>query len=230
MCECTARCLVGFRVLGAICAEPHVPTSTSLVDVDTTAKGVCAYRDPLPPGDVIGIDLEASPGLSKYETQWLARAVAEAETDVARRLEESTDLEQAIVQLRAIISAQSHMRTATARPDIMAPDREIRPESSTLIPAEAEAPGGLCSDLQMPQLTPKEELQMAEAQLVACERSRVELEEKTRIARTQLDAWRVKEAMWSRRLALLDAVELRHLVPIFPVGDALLEPFWYVCL
>ena len=71
---------------------------------------------------------------------------------------------------------------------------------------------------------------MAEAQLVACERSRVELEEKTRIARTQLDAWRVKEAMWSRRIALLDAVELRHLVPIFPVGDALLEPFWYVCL
>ena len=73
--------------------------------------------------------------------------------------------------------------------------------------------------------TPEERLQMAIAQLSACERSLDELAEKTRIQQNAADAARTKQAEWSQKTARAHA-GYAHAVPIFPIGDSLLEPFW----
>ena len=73
--------------------------------------------------------------------------------------------------------------------------------------------------------TPEERLQMAIAQLSACERSLDELAEKARIQANAAEACRAKQAEWAHKTARAHG-GYAHAVPIFAVGDSLLEPFW----
>jgi hypothetical protein len=73
--------------------------------------------------------------------------------------------------------------------------------------------------------TSEERLQIAIAQLSACERALEELAEKTRIQQNAADAARARQAEWNERTARAHA-GYTSAVPVFPIGDALLEPFW----
>ncbi|KOO23667.1 mical-like protein [Chrysochromulina tobinii] len=73
--------------------------------------------------------------------------------------------------------------------------------------------------------TSEERLQIAIAQLSTCERALEELAEKTRIQQNAADAARARQAEWNERTARAHA-GYTSAVPVFPIGDALLEPFW----
>lgn len=75
------------------------------------------------------------------------------------------------------------------------------------------------------ELSPEEERQLNEARLEAYKRALVELEEKTRIQQNNADACRIRQAEWHQRLVDADGGVSRR-VPILPIGDAILEPFW----
>ena len=69
-----------------------------------------------------------------------------------------------------------------------------------------------------------EDEMLIKEQLELKRRAREELQEKRRINLSQLEANLSKQKAWQ---AKLDAASgLRGLVPVFPVGDSILEPFW----
>ena len=66
---------------------------------------------------------------------------------------------------------------------------------------------------------------MQEAQLELYQRALKELEEKTRVQQGQVDAWVQKRHEWRSKVADTEGAVERP-VPVFPIGDAVLEPFW----
>ena len=74
-------------------------------------------------------------------------------------------------------------------------------------------------------ISPEEQYQVAEVQLEACQRSLDELSEKTRVQQNAADTSRVKQAEWNERVAVARG-GFECPLPIYPIGDSLLEPFW----
>jgi hypothetical protein len=82
----------------------------------------------------------------------------------------------------------------------------------------------------------KEDVEAAHVHMVACERALVELAEKTRVQMSHAQASRARQAEWLAKVAKAREASVgdtggngpHRAVPIFPVGDALLEPFWCV--
>ena len=140
--------------------------------------------------------------------------------------------------------------TTWTRPDQPLPQLPPPPKAATATTATAASPAGDAASLaaqneqlraanltkQQQQrgtatedgqrdLSPAEELEMYQAQLEAYTRGLAELEEKMRINTAARDACRTKQLEWLERVASTEG-SVENLVPIFPIGDALLEPFW----
>ena len=63
------------------------------------------------------------------------------------------------------------------------------------------------------------------AQLEAYKRSLTQLADKRRVNESQAEAAAIKQHEWTDKVAKI-ARGFEHAVPVLPVGDSLLEPFW----
>ena len=81
-------------------------------------------------------------------------------------------------------------------------------------------------DAEQRPLSAEERRQMLRAQLEGSQRALAALDEKLRVQRGTVEACRVKRAEWGARLAGAPLGDLTASVPVLPIGDSLLEPFW----
>lgn len=225
-----ARCLSGFRILAL------------------RSGGANA-------GQVVGMDLEAHPYLQAEETKYYARALADAEAEVAKRHREKEELEAAIKQLSSMLTGalEKAADSMVGMAQQMIESRKIESRKSSRssgvgddewgdepaddvarLEKQIESLGAANAKLaaanaggrdEVRELSEDEERQMHEAQLEAYKRSLIELEEKTRIQEAQAAANREKQREWAAKIADTEGQCGCH-VPIFPIGDSLLEPFW----
>ena len=77
---------------------------------------------------------------------------------------------------------------------------------------------------QLETETDEIEQRQLEAQLELTRRAIAELQEKKRIQEAQLDVARANQKEWAGRLAAWQGAT--QLVPVFPAGDSMVEPFW----
>ena len=70
------------------------------------------------------------------------------------------------------------------------------------------------------------EREVVEARLEACRRSITELEVKRKVQAGFVEATEARQREWRERVEAAAGAELAHRLPVFPVGDAILEPFW----
>jgi len=75
------------------------------------------------------------------------------------------------------------------------------------------------------ELSEEEEKQMREARLEGLRRALEELAQKTRVQEAHVEACKEKQRDWLAKLADIEG-SVDCTVPIFPVGDSVLEPFW----
>ena len=71
-----------------------------------------------------------------------------------------------------------------------------------------------------------EDVAIEEARLEAYKRSLLELQTKRGVQQKQTEASEVRRAQWAARVAALPPGAMAQAVPVLPVGDAILEPFW----
>ena len=64
-----------------------------------------------------------------------------------------------------------------------------------------------------------------EARLEAYKKSMLELEKKLEVQKGFVEANRAKLKEWEGKVARVSG-GMAHMVPILPIGDAILEPFW----
>ena len=195
-----ARCVSAFRVLS-------VSTAGGGKAGGEGEGGGGSSSEP----SVLATDLESQPYLCAQETAYMARTLATAEAEVAKKEAELAELRTAIVNLAATLAAVVEAREGPNPPELSAEEARVE---SVYIANE-------------------------QARLEAFERSVIEEEEKLRVKVSYVDAAREKQAEWLGKVGLVvaagvgdpeaGAAEPRpdtHSVPIFPVGDSVLEPFW----
>ena len=222
-----ARCLAGFRVLGV------------------TSGGANA-------GEVVGMDLEAQPYLSQEESKYFERARVEADAELAKRDVERIELEQAIKEVSSRMQesldkvaddmlAKASMHAQESRPrstsgvqDDEWDDDDDEMEDAAKLAAKVEAMrkevGALEATAQQPlsderQLSEEEQQDVYAAQLEAYKRSLTQLADKRRVNESQAEAAAFKQQEWTDKVAKITR-GFEHAVPVLPVGDSLLEPFW----
>jgi len=218
-----ARCLNGFGVLGVV-------------------DGGAAQ------GQIISIDLEAQPYLAAEETKYFARALTDAEAELVKREEERIELEEAIKQVTSklketlegvaddMIAKSSYSSEHQAKEQRSMSGGEVldsewddeedlaaKVEAAKAEQAALKHKGQSASDER--EYTEEEEKELMEAQLEAYKRSLAQLAEKTRVNQGQADAAKIKKEEWAERLKTA-ARGYAKAVPVLPIGDTLLEPFW----
>ena len=92
-------------------------------------------------------------------------------------------------------------------------------------PDGAASAAATAADAEGRELSREDELASWNASLELAERGLLELAEKTRINEGTLEASRAKQAEWLAKVHEASA-GFEAAVPVFPIGDSLLEPFW----
>lgn len=191
-------------------------------------------------------EAEAEVEKRKQEKVELEAAISDVQSTLQASLEAAADSMMGKVEVlaaeRARQSAAMQRRSSACVEDDEWEDEDALPNGPT--PSSAAPAGGeearlrakldaakteqtqLQGEDETRQLSPEEERMLAEARLEAYERALKELEEKTRIQQNAAEACRVKQADWKAKLAEADGCGKEGRVPILPIGDAILEPFW----
>jgi len=206
-------------------------------------------------GTPIAADLEAHPYLSREETKFFERqlsasidAVKKCDTEV-KELEEaiqatSSNLanmkgalndaaDEMVNKVQALVSARSSGRLSSGQrrnsgvQDDEWEDDDALPNVSSAgeaspdqLAAQRRAEYGVAD---VSDANPDVEIE--EARLEAYKKSMIELEKKREVQQGFVEANEQKQAEWLERVDAA-AGGMAHPVPIFPVGDAILEPFW----
>ena len=224
-----ARCAAPFRVLGL------------------GAGGARA-------GAVLAADLEVHPYLSVEEGKYFGRALELSKEAVAKCDTEIAELAEAIAQtssnlssLRSSLEAAAdgmldkvaaHVASKAASQELLRRQstgieddewededalKPIASVSQEEIAAQRRAEYGMTSEEKLPSA---EDVMIEEARLEAYERSMRELQTKRDVQQKQAEANATKQAEWAAKVAAVPPGSMSHTVPIFPIGDSLLEPFW----
>ena len=233
-----ARCLAPFRILGV---RSGGATEGQVVGMDLEAQPF--LRDSESEWyDRALAQAEAEVAKRHQEREELERAIRETQAMLQNSLEKAAD---SMVD-RALSIAEANAEVHRKREDernsgvedhewddddgadaskqaALAAEVEATKEANSRLAGKA---GQSADELpEQRELSPEEERQMQEAQLELYQRSLKELEEKLRIQQGHVDACIVKRDEWKARVNDT-AGGVRGRVPVFPIGDSLLEPFW----
>ena len=233
-----ARCLAPFRILGV---RSGGATEGQVVGMDLEAQPF--LRDSESEWyDRALAQAEAEVAKRHQEREELERAIRETQAMLQNSLEKAAD---SMVD-RALSIAEANAEVHRKREDernsgvedhewddddgadaskeaAVAAEVEATKEANSRLAGKA---GQSADELpEQRELSPEEERQMQEAQLELYQRSLKELEEKLRIQQGHVDACIVKRDEWKARVNDT-AGGVRGRVPVFPIGDSLLEPFW----
>ena len=181
----------------------------------------------------------------RQESLWCARALAASEAEVAKRKEEKAELEEAVKELSSTIqggmqkAADDMLAMAAMHKQESAPrlaqrrasevqDDEWDDDGWDDAPTPTAPSGPSAAQMASAEKAREDELKDLEtkaAQLEAFERAIKELDVKMATQQGQVDANRDRLREWEARVAACSGAQ-RERVPVFPVGDAILEPFW----